>query len=133
MYRTLLTLAAIACLGGIARVDAAHPVRPKPGHPVASHADVWAARHAQTMSWHGPYAYTAFGVPVSLVVPPTAHMQTNMGWGVSQDTVTPIYHQFRRSYPGDFDPGVGNYGFAPTPLWPSHTSQFGVYYVRGPY
>ena len=45
--------------------------------------------------------------------------------------MTPIYHQFRRSYPGPF--AGGGQGFYPTPTWPSHTDQFGVYYVRGPW
>lgn len=128
----LILVAAAACVVGAARVEAALYGYQKPGHRVATHADVQAARHAQGMSWNGGYAYTATGLPVALVVPPTAHMQTNWGWGVSQDTVTPIYHQFNRRYPGDFDPSMG-YGFAPTPRWPSHTSQFGVYYGRGPY
>ena len=87
------------------------------------------ARFAQTMPWHGDYYYTAWGVPVSLVVPPTAHMHREMGWGVSQTTMYPIWHQFKRGYNGEFE--TGGKQFLPTPLWPSHTEQFGVYYVRG--
>ena len=57
-------------------------------------------------------------------------MQTSMGWGVTQTEMRPIYHQFARPYPGD---GAGQgVGFLSTPRWPSHTDQFGVYYVRGP-
>ena len=100
-------------------------------YAVGRHADRIAARHAQTMPWHGPYYNTAWGVPVALIVPPTAQMQVNWGWGVSQTTMTPIYHQFDRRYPGELE--GGGYPFAATPNWPSHTSQFGVYYVRGPY
>ena len=85
------------------------------------------------MSWHSQYYHTATGLPVALVVPPTAHMQTRWGWGVAQNTMTPIYHQFRRSYPG----GGADYGaeglMMPTPIHPSHTDQFGVNYIRGPY
>ena len=110
----------------------AQNIHRKPGHVVAGHADVVAARHAQTLSWHGPYSNPWWGGPVALVVPPTAHMQMNWGWGVSQSTMTPIYHQFGRRYPGDIEGGAG-YGCIPTPNVPSHTSQFGVYYVRGPY
>ena len=116
------TLALAIC--ALASVADAHNIH----HPMA---DINAARHAQGMSWHGAYYNTARGVPVALVVPPTAHMQTNWGWGVSQDTVTPIYHQFRRPYYGDMEHGGGL--FRPTPRWPSHTRQFGVYYIRGPY
>ena len=84
------------------------------------------------MSWHSQYYHTATGLPVALIVPPTAHMQTSWGWGVAQNTMTPIYHQFRRSYPG----GGADYGggqLMPTPNAPSHTDQFGVNYIRGPY
>jgi hypothetical protein len=97
----------------------------------AAHPDRVALRHAQTMPWHGSYYHTGWGQPVALVVPPTAHMQVNWGWGVSQSTMTPIYHQFHRNYPGNM--GASGYSFQPTPRWPSNTNQFGVYYVRGPY
>ena len=97
-------------------------------HPIA---DQVAARHALGMPWHAAYYNTARGMPISLVVPPTAHMQTNWGWGVSQDTMTPIYHQFRRPHYGEAEFGGGQWMH--TPRWPSHTHQFGVYYIRGPY
>lgn len=90
-----------------------------------------ALRHAQTMPWHGPYYHMMYGAPLGLVVPPTAEMQTKMGWGVSQSEMVPIYHQFHRAYPGDGGGGGGV--FSATPNWPSHTDQFGVYYIRGPW
>jgi hypothetical protein len=90
-----------------------------------------AARMARTMSWHGPYYDAAWGAPLALVVPPTAHMQTKWAWGVSQGTMTPIYHQFGRTYPGEGE--FGGMEMQPTPAWPSHSDQFGVYYVRGPW
>ncbi|MBP89837.1 MAG: hypothetical protein CMJ64_24550 [Planctomycetaceae bacterium] len=94
-------------------------------------ADRLAARHARGMSWHAPYIHTATGAPVVYIVPPTAHMQTSYSWGVAQNTMTPIYHQFRRSHPGEYE--IGGEQFNHTPRWPSHTDQFGVYYIRGPY
>lgn len=134
MHKPILPLlAALVLIGLAARSEAANGWRLKPGRPVATHADVTAARHAQTLSWHGPYAHTGFGTPVALVVPPTAHMETNWGWGVSQGSMTPIYPQFSRRFPGDMGAGATGSGFAPTPYWPSHTSQFGVYYGRSPY
>jgi len=93
-------------------------------------ADRWALRHARGQSWNAPYYHTATGMPISLVVPPTAHMQTRWGWGVAQNTMTPIYHQYRRTYPGEIS---GGENLNPTPYWPSHTDQFGVFYNRGPY
>ena len=83
------------------------------------------------MPWHGPYYYHPWGASTALVVPPTANMQKSLSWGVSQTSMVPIYHQFGRPYPGD-EQGSGT-GFLPTPRWPSHTDQFGVYYVRGPW
>lgn len=95
--------------------------------------DRWAARHARGMSWHSQYYHTATGMPVALIVPPTAHMQSSWGWGVAQNTMTPIYPQFRRTYPGGgADYNSGNQ-LLPTPNVPSHTDQFGVNYIRGPY
>ena len=100
-------------------------------------ADYIAQRRAATQSWHAGYSHTQYGAPVALMVPPTARMQTRWGWGVSQSTMSPIYQQFERPYPGQAgsgqpDSGTGG-GLLPTPRWPSHTDQFGVYYVRGPW
>jgi hypothetical protein len=101
-------------------------------------ADWIASQRAATQSWHPGYYHTGWGAPVALVVPPTARMQTRMGWGVSQTTMTPIYHQFERPYPsavtadGSAVPGAC-LPLRPTPRWPSHTDQFGVYSVRGPW
>ncbi len=101
-------------------------------------ADWIASQRAMTQSWHAGYYHTAWGAPVALIVPPTARMQTRMGWGVSQTTMSPIYHQFERPYPDGMtdEGGVMSGGTLPlqgTPRWPSHTDQFGVYYVRGPW
>jgi hypothetical protein len=94
-------------------------------------AERWGERFARTQPWHANYYYAYWGgEPVGLVVPPTANMQTTYGWGVSQTSMTPIYHQFRRPYPG---PGLSGNGFRSTPRWPAHMDQFGVYYIRGPW
>ncbi len=86
---------------------------------------------SRQMPWHGEYYHTASGYAVPLIVPPTARSSTEWSWGVAQSTVMPIYHQFRPGYPGD---GVmADSDLMPTPPWPSHTRQFGVYYIRGPW
>ena len=87
-------------------------------------------RRAEWYNWNRNYAYTDYGQPVALVVPPTANLQTNYGWGVASSRISRIDHQFQRNFPG-----YGTFGgpFRPTPIWPSDTSQFGVYYVRGPW
>lgn len=99
--------------------------------------DVYEKRYflrAQGKSWHSPWYDPAEGRPIALVVPPTAEFQTQYSWGVPSSRVAPIYHQFRRPYPG---PGAigggGGMGLLPTPMWPSDTVQFGVNAVRGPW
>jgi len=87
-------------------------------------------RRAMTYPWHGAYYHVAWGGPVALVVPPTAEVTTDWGWGVSNARMTTIRHQFTLPWPGPYGGGPG---FLPTPAWPSDTRQFGVYYVRGPW
>jgi hypothetical protein len=100
-------------------------------------ADYIAQQRAARQSWHAGYYHTQYCAPVALMVPPTARMQTRWSWGVAQSTMSPIYQQFERPYPGPVGsglPGSGTGGgLLPTPRWPSHTDQFGVYYVRGPW
>jgi hypothetical protein len=92
----------------------------------------WGVRSvSRQYPWHGGYYDPQWGVPTALVVPPTAEYQTKWSWGVTNTDVVPIYPKFRRNYPG---PNPGGYGgIQPTPAWPGHTDQFGVYYVRGPW
>ena len=90
-----------------------------------------AAYCAACSSWHGGYYHPSYGVPVSLVVSPKAEFQTNWGWGVGNTRVTPIWHQFRRDYPGPLHYDART--LRPTPYWPTDTNQFGVYYIRGPW
>jgi hypothetical protein len=126
---------------GLYGQDAYNPytckVRHQPLIDPHTRADWIAANRAAAESWHAGYYNTQYGAPVALVVPPQSRMQTRWGWGVSQSTMSPIYHQFERPYPGPVmvDPatGMGPSALLPTPPWPSHTDQFGVYYVRGPW
>lgn len=97
----------------------------------AQYTHRWNRYHAQQTPWQGRYYHTDWGSPIALVVPPTAAFQTRWGWGVGQTTAVPIYHQFARPDPGPYEPGGPP--FQSTPWWPSHTDQFGVYYVRGPW
>ncbi|TVS13090.1 MAG: hypothetical protein EA424_21890 [Planctomycetaceae bacterium] len=99
-------------------------------------ADWIAQQRSANRSWHAGYYHTETGAPLALMVPPTVRSQTRWSWGVAQSSVSPLYHQFKRPYPG---PAMGHaYGdssgsLLPTPRWPSHTDQFGVYYIRGPW
>jgi hypothetical protein len=85
---------------------------------------------SQVYPWHGEYYDVAWGVPVALVVPPTAENQAHLGSGVGATRVTPIPHQFGRGYPMQVERGGP---FHPTPPWPNSTDQFGDYYIRGPW
>lgn len=91
--------------------------------------DYWARNQAAQTPWHGEYYWLKTGQPTALIVPPTVTMQTNYSWGVSQNTMTPVYHQFGGGAASGGSGGV----FKATPYWPSHTNQFGVYPVRGPW
>lgn len=121
IQKYLLALAAIV-LSGASVAEAADPY---------ALTERWANQVANQVPWHGAYQHIQYGQPLAVVVPPTAHMRQTFSWGVSQNTNHPIYHQYGRNYPG--------YGFAPAPgflhapAWPSHTDQFGSYYVRGPW
>lgn len=86
-------------------------------------------RAATTTSWQAGYADSAWGVPVAVVVPPTARFQTHYNAGVGGMQVTPICPQFQPGYPVP-----GQYGpFQPVPPWPTSTDQLGFYYIRGPW
>jgi hypothetical protein len=97
--------------------------------PHSTWGDYWAKRQADSRPWHGNYYYLKTGQPTALIVPPTVTMQSNYSWGVSQNTMMPVYHQFGPTAPS----GAGGGLFHATPYWPSHTDQFGVYPVRGPW
>lgn len=88
--------------------------------------------HASARPWHGDYAYTPVGEPVALIVPPHADTMASWGWGVSQSEIRPLYHQFGRANPGGAFLGSQS-PWMTTPIYPSHTDQFGVYPVRGPW
>jgi hypothetical protein len=105
------------------------------GMMMAETALAWApnmmpVRRARHYNWDYNYVHQQYGQPVALVVPPTANLQTNWGWGVSSSRISRIDHQFGRNYPGS-----GQFGgpYRVTPAWPSDTTQYGVYYVRGPW
>ena len=132
MYRRLSIpiIAAFLACGGI-----------NAAAPNASALDCWTptcsdagymrpVQRARYYNWNRNYSYTDFGQPTALVVPPTAQLQTNWGWGVSSSRISRIDHQFQRNYPGN---AMFGGPFRPTPVWPSDTTQFGVYPVRGPW
>ena len=99
--------------------------------PTAQAGNHSARRRAQRYPWHGQYYHAAWGMPVALVVPPTAEVRTNWNWGVGGTRIHTIHHQFDFPYTG---PGVYEAGaYRHTPPWPSGTRQFGVYYIRGPW
>gem|GEM_PF-4315360 len=95
---------------------------------VANVANAW---QPYTGPWHHGYSHVGWCSPVALVVPPTAERQTNWGWGVGNTRITRILPQFSLDNPGPNS--VSPSAFKPTPVPPTDTEQFGVYYVRGPW
>jgi len=118
----------VACLALQSVAAAQRPFSRAMALSPASRGDAWAQQAASSQPWHGQYYYQSYGQPTALVVPPNSMMQQNYSWGVSQNTMTPIYHQFGAAAV----PSAGG-GFYATPRWPSNTNQFGVYPVRAPW
>jgi hypothetical protein len=122
----------ILAAGLLTMLVAATAEKSQAGDPYAQY-QVWSHNFSMDRPWHGGYYAQQYGQPTALVVPPTAHMRQTYSWGVSQNLMQPIHHQFGRSANS---PGAAGRGaFRPTPAWPnrSHTDQFGYYYVRGPW
>lgn len=128
MRSLVLVGALVACVALSSTASAQRPLSRILGLTPGTVGDVWAQEAAANQPWHGQYYYMPYGQPTALVVPPTAAMQQNYSWGVSQNTMTPIYHQ----YGPTAVPSAGG-AFYATPRWPSHTNQFGVYPVRVPW
>ncbi len=135
--KNLLIATAVCALGFACQNEAiaqypsagiARPVEAVFDHGLAAKGDRWSRSFADQRPWHGQYYYLPYGAPTALVVPPNSMMQQNYSWGVSQNTMTPIYHQY-----GSSPTQAGGGAFYATPLWPSHTRQFGVYPVRAPW
>jgi hypothetical protein len=135
--KNLLIAAAVCAIGlslqgnAVAQYRSARvfqPVERVVDQGLANKGHVWAQKHASRQPWHGDYYNLQYGAPVALVVPPNSMMQQNYSWGVSQNTMTPIHHQY-----GPTQTAGGGGAFYGTPVWPSHTRQFGVYPVRAPW
>ncbi len=89
-----------------------------------------AARNA-TQSWNGVYYKAEWGMPLAVVVPPTAKSQSDYSWGVPSYRTSPVAPQYAPGYP---EAGVYQRRFfRPVPSQPSDTTQLGVYSVRGPW
>ena len=131
MYKHILFALALLVGAGMFVGSERDAIAGPPGYCGYTNADAWMYYHAHQAPWHGQYRHTAYGKPVSLIVPPIANLQTEYRWGVPSSRVRPIHHQFGRSYPAEA--GAPGTAFRPTPYWPSSTDQFGVYYMRGPW
>ncbi|MGD0896942.1 MAG: hypothetical protein ABR915_03840 [Thermoguttaceae bacterium] len=117
-------LTAIACVASV--FGAVQPTQGFEGGIL----DHMAARRAASSSWQNGYYDPAWGMPVALVVPPTARHQVHYEWGAGGTGVSPIYHQF--SGQPQWPTAYNIHAFRPAPPWPRCTEQMGDYYVRGP-
>lgn len=95
----------------------------------------WGSAPAGTGApWAGSYNHTAYGAPVALVVPPSVERYGSYSWGMPASHTHYLPEQFTRSPYGAGGSNYGAYGYGGvTPVFPSSSGQFGVYYVRGPW
>jgi hypothetical protein len=82
-------------------------------------------------SWEGGYYDAAWGMPLAVIVPPTARWQTDYAWGAGGTRLSRINARFHYEYPGP-ESGYRQGNYLPAPPQPSDTRQMGDYYVRGP-
>jgi hypothetical protein len=82
-------------------------------------------------SWAAGYYDTAYGMPLAVLVPPTARWQTNYSWGVGGTRISRVGATFESQYPGPASYYNRGY-YLPAPPQPTDTMQMGDYYVRGP-
>ncbi len=123
-HRFLLAAGLLAALTATTNNDA------QAGDPLAM-TEIWSYNFSMDRPWHSGYQVQQWGHPLAIVVPPTAHMRQTYSWGVSQNLMYPIHHQFGRNASA---PGIAPSGhFRHAPPWPSHTDQFGYSYIRGPW
>lgn len=81
--------------------------------------------------WQGGYYDVAWGMPLAVLVPPTARWQTNYAWGAGGTSISHIGPRFQYETSGPASAyRMGAY--LPAPPQPSSTLQMGDYYVRGP-
>ena len=81
--------------------------------------------------WQGGYYDVAWGMPLAVLVPPTARWQTDYSWGAGGTRISPINPGFQRQYPGP-ESAYRMGAYLPAPVQPSDTRQMGDYNVRGP-
>ena len=119
MKRSMSIIAVAAVLAGLIAAQPADAVELRP--------NCWTQMGS---AWYPTYSDATWGAPVALVVPPTARYKFDYGWGVGNSRMSAITSQFGLNYvaptgtPGSFNT---------LPRWPSDTTQFGIYYVRGPW
>jgi hypothetical protein len=81
--------------------------------------------------WQDGYYDPAWGMPLAVLVPPTARWQTDYSSTVGSARISHINSRFRPEYPGPQSTyRQGDYLSAPPQ--PYDTRQMGDYYVRGP-
>ena len=91
----------------------------------------WEREHANATPWNGMYHHQSHNTPLAIIVPPTAATSRSLGWGVSKNVVTPLYHQYQLNTPQSLRTFPGPY--KSTPMFPSNSDELGAYYIRGPW
>jgi hypothetical protein len=81
--------------------------------------------------WQDGYYSAAWGMPMAVVVPPTARWQTDYSWAAGGMRISRIDANFQRQYPGPSS-SYQMRSYLPAPPQPSDTRQTGYYNVRAP-
>jgi len=81
--------------------------------------------------WNTSYYDPAWGMPLAVVVPPTARWQSNYARGVGGSRLNRVGAQYQVEVPGP-ESAYNRRNYLPAPPQPSDTQQFGDNYVRGP-
>ena len=135
--KTLNLAMALAAVALLAAASQAQEPLPMGDYPImdGSYEDIGVQYEGDGGYYGNFYYHTSWGQPVAQLVPPTAGMHISYSRGVGGTTVNPIYSQYWGPTYGMemqmMDGGAGMY--RSTPYWPTSTSQFGVYYIRGPW
>jgi len=88
-------------------------------------------RRRASAEWNTSYYDPAWGMPLAVVVPPTARWQSNYAWGVGGSRLDRVGAKYQAEVPGPAS-AYNQRNYLPAPPQPSDTQQFGVNYVRGP-
>ena len=88
-------------------------------------------RRFEAAAWNTGYYDPAWGMPLAVVVPPTARWQSDYSWGVGGSRLSRVGARYQSQVSGP-ESAYDRRDYLPAPPQPSDTRQFGVGYASGP-